>query len=153
MGTYIEKTEELPLVMTSLAPPLFDCVLVDYSTALVPDARDAEVLELMTICANKLKEQLTPQVDPILDAVMAPTLGMITADFTEFPEHRIYFFRMLRAIDMWCFQSIMNLREEKREMFMNSVFWAIKHPMRDISETGLNRRSSFALPERWLKLA
>lgn len=46
---------------------------------------------------------LTPQVPAILEAVFEPTLSMINQDFSEFPEHRIGFFKLLRAINLTCF--------------------------------------------------
>jgi exportin-1 len=46
---------------------------------------------------------LIPQIAPILDAVFEPTLGMINQDFAEFPEHRVGFFKLLRAINLTCF--------------------------------------------------
>ena len=39
----------------------------------------------------------------ILDAVFEPTLNMINQDFAEFPEHRVGFFKLLRAINLNCF--------------------------------------------------
>lgn len=50
-----------------------------------------------------LKPLLTPQVPAILDAVFEPTLNMINQDFAEFPEHRVGFFKLLRAINLNCF--------------------------------------------------
>jgi len=49
---------------------------------------------------------LTPQVPAILDAVFEPTLNMINQDFSEFPEHRVGFFKLLRAINLNCFPGI-----------------------------------------------
>lgn len=46
---------------------------------------------------------LTPQVPAVLDAVFEPTLNMINQDFAEFPEHRVGFFKLLRAINLQCF--------------------------------------------------
>lgn len=46
---------------------------------------------------------LTPQVPAILDAVFEATLNMINQDFSEFPEHRVGFFKLLRAINYNCF--------------------------------------------------
>lgn len=39
----------------------------------------------------------------ILEAVFEPTLNMINQDFSEFPEHRVGFFKLLRAINLNCF--------------------------------------------------
>jgi exportin-1 len=49
------------------------------------------------------QQTLTPQVPAVLDAVFEPTLNMINQDFSEFPEHRIGFFKLLRAINLTCF--------------------------------------------------
>jgi hypothetical protein len=46
---------------------------------------------------------LTPQVPAILEAVFEPTLNMINQDFAEYPEHRVGFFKLLRAINLNCF--------------------------------------------------
>ena len=47
-----------------------------------------------------------PQIGPVLDAVFEPTLNMINQDFTEFPEHRVGFFKLIRAINLTCFSGM-----------------------------------------------
>lgn len=44
---YVEKADDAEMVNTNIVPPLLDAVLVDYNRN-VPDARDAEVLDVMT---------------------------------------------------------------------------------------------------------
>lgn len=73
-------------------PPLLEAVLGDYKTN-IPDARDPEVLSLMVVLTNKMKNIITPEVPKILEAVFECTLGMITKNFEDYPEHRINFFR------------------------------------------------------------
>ena len=99
---------------------------------------------------------MTPQVPAILDAVFEPTLNMINQDFAEFPEHRVGFFKLLRAINLSCFPgkrnisfviappandllALLTIPPQQFKLFMDSIIWAIKHTMRDIAETGLNR--------------
>jgi exportin-1 len=43
------------------------------------------------------------QVPIIMENVFECTLEMINKDFSEFPEHRVEFFSLLRAINMHCF--------------------------------------------------
>ena len=93
----------------------------------------------------------------ILDAVFEPTLNMINQDFSEFPEHRVGFFKLLRAINLNCFPggflypvtgcpslmliirpALLTIPPPQFKLFMDSLIWAIKHTMRDIAETGLN---------------
>lgn len=102
METYIKKAEDLEAVNASFIPPLLDAILGDYARN-VPAARDAEVLNVMTTVVTRLGPLLTPQVPAILEAVFEPTLNMINQDFTEYPEHRGGFFKMLRAINLHCF--------------------------------------------------
>lgn len=120
METYIKKSEDAEGVNQNFIPPLLDAILGDYNRN-VPPARDAEVLNVMSTVTNRLKasstppfakiltimvmlqEHLVPQVPAILDAVFEPTLNMINQDFSEYPEHRVGFFRMLRAINLYCF--------------------------------------------------
>ena len=43
------------------------------------------------------------QVPVIMENVFECTLDMINKDFSEFPEHRVEFFNLLRAINLHCF--------------------------------------------------
>jgi len=137
METYIKKAEDLESVNQSFMPPLLDAVLGDY-TRNVPAARDAEVLNVMATITSRLGSLLTPQVPAIMDAVFEPTLGMITQDFAEYPEHRVGFYKLLRAINLNCFPALLNIPPNQFKLFMDSINWAIKHTMRDITDVGLN---------------
>ena len=50
-----------------------------------------------------LKDLLLDTIPPILDAVFEPTLSMISKDMSEFPEHRVAFFRLIGSINEFCF--------------------------------------------------
>ncbi len=50
---YVQKADDLEAVNANIVPPLLDAVLVDYNRN-VPDARDAEVLNVMTTIVTKL---------------------------------------------------------------------------------------------------
>jgi exportin-1 len=43
------------------------------------------------------------QVPTIMENVFECTLEMINKDFSEYPEHRVEFFNLLRAINLHCF--------------------------------------------------
>jgi len=137
METYIRKAEDLEAVNTNFIPPLLDAILGDY-TRNVPTARDAEVLNVMATITGRLGPLLTPHVAAILDAVFEPTLNMINQDFAEYPEHRVGFFKLLRAINLNCFPALLDFPPPQFKLFMDSIIWAIKHTMRDIADTGLN---------------
>ncbi|PFH52443.1 hypothetical protein AMATHDRAFT_74235 [Amanita thiersii Skay4041] len=137
METYIKRAEDLDAVNANFMPPLLDAILGDYHRN-VPSARDAEVLNVMATIISRLGPLLTPQVPAILDAVFEPTLNMINQDFAEYPEHRVGFFKLLRAINLNCFPALLAIPPNQFKLFMDSIIWAIKHTMRDIAETGLN---------------
>ena len=50
---YVQKADDLEMVNSNIVPPLLDAVLVDYHRN-HPDARDAEVLNVMTTIITKL---------------------------------------------------------------------------------------------------
>ena len=134
--TYVKRAEDLDAVNTNLIPSLLDAILGDYHNN-VPAARDAEVLLVMATITTRLGPLLTDKVSPIMDAVFSPTLSMISADFAEYPEHRVGFFKLLRAIIVHCFRAILDLPPEKFKLCIDVGVWAIKHTMRDIADTGL----------------
>ncbi|TFL07509.1 CRM1 C terminal-domain-containing protein [Pterulicium gracile] len=137
METYIKRAEDLEAVNVNFMPPLLDAVLGDYNRN-VAAARDAEVLNVMATITAKLGPLLTPQVPAILDAIFEPTLNMINQDFSEYPEHRAGFFKLLRAFNLNCFQALLSIPPPQFKLFMDSIIWAIKHTMRDIADLGLN---------------
>ncbi|WVQ95132.1 hypothetical protein IAU59_002226 [Kwoniella sp. CBS 9459] len=135
--TYVKKAEDLDGINTNLIPGLFDAILGDYNRN-VAAARDAEVLNVTATIVSKLGSILNPQIAPILDAVFEPTLNMINQDFSEYPEHRVGFFQLLRAIDAKCFPALLEIPPPQFKLVMDSVVWAFKHTMRDIADTGLH---------------
>lgn len=58
---YVQKADDLEAVNANIVPPLLDAVLVDYNRN-VPDARDAEVLNVMTTIVAKLHVRLRPSL-------------------------------------------------------------------------------------------
>lgn len=57
--TYVDKADDLDMVRTNIVPALLDAVLVDYNRN-VPNARDAEVLKVMSAIITKLSVRWTP---------------------------------------------------------------------------------------------
>jgi exportin-1 len=53
INTYVEKADDLEMVHKQMVPQLLEAVLLDYKRN-VPDAREAEVLNVMTTLINKL---------------------------------------------------------------------------------------------------
>ena len=53
VAIYVEKADDLQMVNESMVPPLLDAILLDYQRN-VPNARDAEVLSVVTTIIHKL---------------------------------------------------------------------------------------------------
>lgn len=134
--TFVKRADDLEQVNESMIPSLLEAILGDYHNNVAP-ARDAEVLMVMATITTRLGPLLANKVSPIMDAVFSPTLSMISADFAEYPEHRVGFFKLLRAIIVHCFQAILALPPDKFKLCIDAGVWAIKHTMRDIADTGL----------------
>lgn len=137
LSCWIKRTTDPVMVAENFVPPLLDAVTDDYQKNL-PAAREAEVLSLMATLVNRLEEHILPALPRILDAVFQSTLEMIDKDLEEFPEHRTNFFTLLQAVNARCFSALLSLTTDKFKLILDSVIWAIKHTMRQVSETGLN---------------
>jgi exportin-1 len=135
--TFIERSEDDQVVMANFIPPLLEAVLIDYKNN-IPDARDPEVLSLMCGVINKFKGAMTDKIPPILGAVFECTLLMITKNFEDYPQCRVNFFNLIRAINNHCFPAFFAIPPQSFKLIIDSVVWAFKHTMRNIAETGLN---------------
>jgi exportin-1 len=63
---------------------------------------------------------------------------MITKNFEDYPEHRLKFFSLLRAIGTHCFQALIQLSSQQLKLVIDSINWAFRHTERNIAETGLS---------------
>ncbi|KAK9862358.1 hypothetical protein WJX84_007629 [Apatococcus fuscideae] len=135
--TFAEKCEDDELLVRQYIPAMADPVLGDYARN-VPDARDAEVLSLFAALINKLKQRMEAEVPQIFEAVFECTLQMITKNFEDYPEHRLQFFSLLRAITNHCFATLFTMSSTQLKLVMDSIIWAFRHTERNIAETGLN---------------
>ncbi|KAK2032183.1 hypothetical protein LX32DRAFT_650188 [Colletotrichum zoysiae] len=135
--TYVEKAEDLQSVRQQMVPPLLESILIDYNRN-VPGARDAEVLKAMSAIITKLSTLMEDQVPNIMENVFECTLDMINKDFSEFPEHRVEFFNLLRSINLHCFPALLKLDNRQFKFVIDSCSWAFKHDNRDVEAAGLN---------------
>ncbi|KAM7273898.1 hypothetical protein ACFE04_028562 [Oxalis oulophora] len=135
--TFLDKAEDQPHIGTQFVPPMMDPVLGDYARNL-PDARESEVLSLFATIINKYKATMIDDVPRIFEAVFQCTLEMITKNFEDYPEHRLKFFSLLRAIATHCFPAMIRLSSQQLKLVMDSIIWAFRHTERNIAETGLN---------------
>ena len=46
--------------------------------------------------------------------------------------HRVAFFKLLRVINLNCFDALLKLPPQQFKLIMDSIVWATKHTMRDI---------------------
>lgn len=77
------------------------------------------------------------KIPAIMDSVFTCTLEMINKDFHEYPEHRVQFFKLLQAINLYCFQALLKLDGPQFKFVIDSCMWASKHDNREVENTGL----------------
>lgn len=137
LETFLERFDDLDLAASHYVPQLSDPVLGDYFRS-VPDARDAEVLSLFAAIINRLGARMESAVPRIFEATFEPTLQMITKNFEDYPEQRLAFFSLLRAITNQCFKMLFTMSPAQLKLVMDSIIWAFRHTERNIADTGLN---------------
>ncbi|GMM38439.1 exportin [Saccharomycopsis crataegensis] len=134
--TYISSASNLDEVVKDLIEPLLSAVLDDYRTN-VADARDAEVLNCMRTVVDKVGPMIGDAVILILQNVFECTLDMINKDFTNYPEHRVEFYKLLQTIDARSFNALLNLSGDAFKQLVDAILWAFKHNNRDVEDAGL----------------
>ena len=148
LTSFVEKCAEPEAppaaVASSLLPlllqPAPSSVLGDYHRSL-PAARDPEVLLLFSTCITKLplaEFEGGAAVPRILEALFECTLQMIVGNFEDFPEIRLQFFQLLKAVNAHCFPALFSIPQEHRKLVVDSVAYAMKHTERNVAETGLD---------------
>ena len=139
LDTFIDQAPpaDYENICKNFLPALLDPVLGDYARS-DPHARDAEVLGLMATLVTKLGPMITGDVPVIFDALFQSTLAMITQNQEDFPDHRIKFFTLLRAINAKSFPAFFLIGQEKFDLVINSIAWAFKHLEKNIADAGLN---------------
>lgn len=136
--TYIghSQQQDARTVAQNFVGPLLTVVLPDYHRS-PPNARDAQVLSLMTCVIERLQGVMTGQIPTVFEHLFQPTLEMITTNFTDYPDHRVNFFAMIQAINTYCFDAFFALSPPEFKLLMDCVFWALRHTERNVAETGL----------------
>lgn len=136
---FIESSVDLEqgsyVIMNTFLPPMEE-VLKDYRTTLVP-ARDSKVLILYATLITVLKSHMNNDLPKIMDYIFQPTLEMITKNMSDYPEHRLAFFKFLREANNHCFYGLFSIPSHIQKLVIDSIVWAFKHTERNISETGL----------------
>eukprot|EP00743_Colponemidia_sp_Colp-15_P002924 GILK01003163.1.p1 GENE.GILK01003163.1~~GILK01003163.1.p1 ORF type:complete len:1097 (+),score=141.59 GILK01003163.1:95-3385(+) len=140
--TFVEKCSDVQTVAQNFIPPLLDPVLGDYSRN-IPAARDPEVLSLFAMVISQLKQAIFADVPRIFETVFECTLDMITKDFQTFPDHRVNFFLLVKAINQHCFQAFFHIPPNHLKLVVDSIVWAFKHETPSVAETGLQILTDF----------
>lgn len=93
-------------------------------------------LDLNFILTSR-QNMMDDKVPAIMESVFECTLEMINKDFHEYPEHRVQFFKLLQAINLFCFPALLKLDGRQFKFVIDSCMWASKHDNREVEGTGL----------------
>ena len=103
----------------------------------LPSAGGRGVNPLHRLYANCIQNMMEDQILNIMDSVFECTLDMINKDFSEYPEHRVSFFQLLRTINLRCFPALLKLDGRQFKFVIDSCMWASKHDNREVEGAGL----------------
>lgn len=134
--TFVSTSSNIEPIIKDFLPPLLMPVLEDYRQG-ISESRDPEVLSLMAQIVTKCHKHIVNEIPVIFDHLFQCTLDMIVQNFEDYPDHRIQFFKLIRAVNKYCFDAILMMSESNFKLIVDSIVWAFKHTMRNVSETGL----------------
>ena len=102
IGSYFSKAVNKTQILEQFLDPLFTFVLMDYRDC-HPEAREAEVLNMLAILIDALNEQVVQRIHGMFDFTFSQTLEMISKNFEDYPDHRKNFYVFLRSVTNHCF--------------------------------------------------
>jgi exportin-1 len=130
-------------INSTIVDPLTEPVLRDYYSS-VPESREPAVLSLFShIVAYNKGHMSDAAITVIFKSLFGCTLDMIKNNFEDFPDARINFFLLLRAVNQHNFTSLFKMDENPAaaeaefRVVINAIVWALKHTERNVAETGL----------------
>lgn len=122
---FVENTEQLDFVAANCMPDIFTVVLVDYEQS-IQEGKEAGAMALAAACVRKLGTRLSGDCAAILDHTFNTTVGMITRDMESYPEFRVNLFRLLQAMNAYCFEAFLTYVAAHEDV-LGGMLWAIKH--------------------------
>ncbi|OHT15868.1 Exportin-1 [Tritrichomonas foetus] len=127
---FISKTLNQESTCASILPDLVNTIYVDYGQS-HPRARTPEVLNLLTVLFNKMKDSVSNFLSVILDAIFQPTVAMISADFDQNIHFRLPFYLLLKnLVDKY----LTNLLAVPNgfDLLIQTIQWGYQHPIHDV---------------------
>jgi exportin-1 len=154
---FIEGAADPADLVARYLPAAAGPILADYA-ACPPDAREPGVLALYAAAITRLggggggggaappgtsSADASPSpaadlVPSVFAAVFGPTLSMLTANFEDFPEHRLQFFGLLRSVAAAATPALFALSSDQLRLLVDAVCWAVRTPERTVADTGLH---------------
>ena len=110
LGSYFSKAVNIQQILDQFLQPLFTFVLIDYRDC-HPEAREAEVLEMLATLINKAEDRLTNRIPEIFDLTFEQTLQMIDKNFEDYPDHRRNVYILLQSVANVCFPGLFFSRQ------------------------------------------
>ena len=131
-------------VAASVVPRLLDYVLEDYRTA-KPQAKDHEVLLLLSSLCRNLSDSISPAVGMIFEKMFATTREMFGADPRSYPEHRVGFYEFLKNLNAFCFVALVRflLESDQLGVFLDTVVAGIQNDHPQVADLGLSILNQF----------
>jgi exportin-1 len=136
LQTLVKYNEDKEGILKFILPPLSG--LIDQYRTSHFENRDPDVLLVFSEILTKLKNAQYEYINSIWNYLCLFTLEMIKSDFQSFPEHRMNFFTLIKALIFNAFDALFQIQDSNfNKDVLNAIIWAFKHDQPLISETGL----------------
>ncbi|OBZ86573.1 Exportin-1 [Choanephora cucurbitarum] len=137
LETFFCSNERIDMQDQTILAGLITVILKDYQQARQPEARESDVLSLLTSYFEKIQDPIWPDLlQETIQIEFVSTLPMINTNFSDYPEFRHEFYRLLRVLNRRCF---LNLFQSPQlfQLVIDSIMWGTKHTVREIAQMAL----------------
>ncbi|KAI8370218.1 armadillo-type protein [Blakeslea trispora] len=134
---YFCSNERIDLQDQTMLAPLVNVILEDDQKANLPETRESNVLSLLTSYFEKMQDPIWPDLfQQTVHIEFMSTLPMLTHNFSDYPEFRHEFYRLLRVLNRRCFLNLFQ-SHSLFQLVIDSIMWGTKHTVRDIAQMAL----------------
>jgi len=123
------------MAAVSVYESLLRVILKDYQKS-APSNKEPEILSVLEVFLSKSISDR--YVHTIIEAVLVSTLEMIKNNFADFPDHRLYIFKVIYQLVKTNFLSLLQLSEKDFRLIIDTVVYALNHNLSYILEIGLD---------------
>ena len=131
------SSNDVKKISEGLLPLIIPGMIVEYQHS-VETSRVPELLELVTVLFQKMKDILSDQIPVFFESIFQNTSSMVTKNFDDYQSFRLPFYKFILEMVQDFIHILVGAPQELFNLLMQTIFWGVQHPQHEICIISLN---------------